>query len=259
MQKSTRQSPHREGHARTRQSRVARRVAAVAGAAGAAIAGEAEAVGISYVPTAGVATAQNIPGFSFTAPSTVTSGTLRPPSTGSFGWDVDGDGSNDFSLVNFSGLAGVFNALATAFPSNPNALLGPGVYGLLNLVGNAAVGPAQAWTAGVPYKNMTYQGVANNQADFTTNTPGYFGFRFAFNNNPTNYYYGWGGLTIDLTAAGRGFKVTEAFYQSTPNTTINVGAVPAPVPEPSTMVLLAAGAAGVTAWRSRKRKQPAAE
>lgn len=223
------------------------------------MAGEVHANGISYVPTAGVAAAQGIPGFSFTAPTTVTSGTLRPPSTGSFGWDVDGDGSNDFSLINFSGFAGVFNAQATAFPSNPNALLGPGVYGLLNLVGNAAVGPAQVWSAVPPYKNMTYQGVANKQANFTTNTPGYFGFRFAFNNSPTNYYYGWGGLTIDLTAAGQGFKVTEAFYQSTPNTTINVGAVPAPVPEPSTMVLLAAGAAGVTAWRSRKRKQTDAE
>jgi len=240
-----------------RTARIARRVAAVAGAAGAAVGGEAEAVGLTYVPTPGVVTAQGIPGLSFTPPTTVTSGTLRPPaSAGGNAWDVDGNGTVDFELVNFNGLLAALNPLAL-FTANPNAMLvvDDSVHPLLNLTGGANVGPAaNLWYAGG--QPMTYnQGL--NQTYFTLNNVGYFGFRFASSNSASEYYYGWASLTIDALATGRGFKIGEAFYQSTPNTGINVGAVP--VPEPSSMALLATGAAGVTAWRARRKKQPAAE
>lgn len=240
-----------------RDSRIARRLAAVAGSAGAAITGEAVAAGITYVPTSGVVAAQNIPGFSFAPPTIVTSGTLRPPaSAGGNAWDVDGNGTVDFELVNFNGVLAALNPLAL-FTANPNAMLvvDDSVHPLLNLTGGANVGPAaNLWYAGG--QPMTYnQGL--NQTYFTLNNVGYFGFRFASSNSASEYYYGWASLTIDALAAGQGFKIGEAFYQSTPNTGINVGAVP--VPEPSSMALLAAGAAGVTAWRVRRKKQPAAE
>lgn len=246
----------------TRKARLARRLAAVAGAAGAAAAGDAAADSITYTPTAGVVQSQNIPGFSFTPPTTVTSGTLRPPATPMtfLPWDVDGDGNSDFLAYN-GGPNAVLYAVNTVFPNNPNQLLGPSPYGLLNLANGAAVGPLQAWTGATPVNVMTYQGV-KKQGNFVTNTPGYFGFRFAFNDTPTNYYYGWGSLTIDELALGQGFRVTEAFYQTTPNTAIEVGDVPldgpAPVPElsgdPSGIALLAAGFFGLEALRARRRR-----
>ena len=264
MRKSSRPTPYREDHARARQSRVARRVAAVAGAAGAAIAGEAEAVGITYVPTTGVVAAQGIPGFSFTAPLTVTSGTLRPPtSVGVNGWDIDGNGQADFNLENYRSSAQFSGYLVPLLPfsTNPNGLLAganTGKQNLLNLASAANIGPLAAnWNNGKQW--MTFAGLANQQSLFTTNQPGYFGFRFAFGNNANDYYYGWASVTIDILGGGYGFKISEAFYQSTPNTGINAGAVPVAVPEPSSMALLATGAAGVTAWRARRKKQPAAE
>ena len=87
--------------------------------------------------------------------------------------------------------------------------------------------------------------------NFLEDTPGQFGFRFVSDNNT---YYGWGTLVIDYLAAGRGFQITEAYYNTVPGTGINVGAVPAPVPEPSSIALLAIGAAGVTAWRARRKR-----
>lgn len=246
-----------------RTARIARRVAAVAGAAGVAIAGEAEATGITYVPTAGVAAAKGIPGFSFTAPTTVTSGTLRPPaSTGNTGWDVDGNGQDDFNLSNSNPLA-KFDALEP-FALSPNGVLcvTPEPYYIRNLLQtNVAVGPAASYWRTFPANAMTYNANLPQfmQDNFTAGVTGYFGFRFAFANVANQYYYGWASLTIDELAPGQGFRIGEAFYQTTPNQPITLGAVPVPVPEPSSMALLAAGAAGVAAWRARrKKKQPAA-
>lgn len=246
-------------------ARLAGKLAALTGAAGAALSGEAFAAGITYTPTAGVAAAQNIPGFSFAPPTTVTPGTLRPPATplGNIAWDVDGNGSDDFYLGNGFNNAALFPLYTTAHFTKANGLLGSARYKLLNLVSRATVGPAQAWTVTTFIKVMTYQ-QANKQNFFTLNTPGYFGFRFAFNlnNEPPSYYYGWAGVTIDGSALGQGYKITEAFYQTTPSTAIQVGDVPlggpAPVPElsgdPSGIALLAAGFLGLEALRARRRR-----
>ena len=255
-------APHRKTAPTRRKTKVARRVAAVAGAAGAAATGQAVAEGITYVPTAGVVAAQGIPGFSFTAPTTVTSGTLRPPATeGNTNWDIDGNGQIDFFLENFRSSAqnSAYFVPRAPFAANPNGLLAGATTGsqnLLEIYSNGIVNPAATgWNNGRQW--MTFAGDVNQQNAFSNYVAGYFGFRFAFSNNPNDYYYGWGSLTIDYEGDGQGFKITEAFYQSTPNTAINVGAVP--VPEPSSMALLAAGAAGVTVWRARKKKQPAAK
>lgn len=250
----------RGSESRAGDSAVATKLAVLAGSAGAAVAGEALAAGITYVPTSGVASAQGIPGFSFTAPLTVTSGTLRPPSSaGNNGWDVDGNGQNDFNLQNNNDNQ-AFLIPRAPFAPNPNGLLltstssGPEIRNLANA---APVGPsAVVWDNNG--QAITFNAFYNMQdPGFTPNQPGYFGFRFAFGSNPNQYYYGWASLTIDFSTDGEGYKITEAFYQSTPNTAINVGAVP--VPEPSGVALLAAGAAGVTAWRARRKKLSVAE
>jgi len=111
------------------------------------------------------------------------------------------------------------------------------------------VGPALTlWQTN--FFRVTYQGQNFSQTQFTTNTSGQFGFRF---NNAADTYYGWGSLVVDLTGVGQGFRITEAYYNTTPNAAISVGAVPQAVPEPASMALLGLGAAGVAAWRSRKK------
>lgn len=228
-----------------RPSSLGRRLGALAGASGALVAG-ADAAGVTYTPTAGVVAAGGIPGFSFVDVSNVTLGNLRGPATaGALGWDVDGVGGNNFFLVNSVTLFGSLSAAASS-----NALLADASVDLQNIATGGAVGASQAtWRIG----KLTLTYVASTGAlpgNFSLGTSGQFGFRFT---EASNTYYGWGSLLIDGQAIGQGFKITEAYYQSTPGTAIYVGAVP--VPEPTGIALLALGSAGVMAWRSRSRRE----
>ena len=232
-------SRSRDAHA----SLLGRRLVALAGAGGALVAG-AEAEAVTYTPTAGVVAADGIPGFSFVDASNVTLGDLRGPATaGSVGWDVDGAGGDNFSLVN-AGLFGVISA------PNSNSLLVDGSADVQNIATGGAVGSLQAtWLTG--QRTLTYAASTGAvPGNFSLGTSGQFGFRFT---EASNTYYGWGSLLIDGQSTGQGFKITEAYYQSTPGTAIDVGAVP--VPEPTGIALLALGSAGVMAWRSRRRPE----
>jgi hypothetical protein len=227
-------------------ARRGRKFAALAGATGAIAAGTAEAV--PYTPTAGVAAAQGIPGFSFVTSADVTLGSLRPPATaGVLQWDVDGVGGDNFFLQNR--FLGAPSAIFGPIGYNGSTLLGARGEGLLinNLATGAPVNGAAAWTNDLAI--VTSNGVNRGGANFTPN--GQFGFRFL---SGSDTFYGWGSMVVDLTPAGQGFKITEAYYNTVPGAGINVGAVPVAVPEPSSMALLAVGAAGVTAWRARRKR-----
>ena len=251
-------STHCPATARTApaKARLGRKLAALAGATGAVAAGTAEAV--PYTPTAGVAAAQGIPGFSFNASTnTATLGSLRPPVTSgaAIAWDIDGVGADDFQVKNSptSSLVNNFARLGAApNTTSANQFVGVQSEGLVlsNLASGVAVNNAQPF--GFSSVALTVNGGSIFLGrNFLEDTPGQFGFQFASGGNT---YYGWGTLVIDYLAAGRGFQITEAYYNTIPGTGINVGAVPAPVPEPSSIALLAIGAAGVTAWRARRKR-----
>jgi len=233
-----------------RPSSFGRRLVALAGAGGALVAG-AEAEAVTYTPTAGVVAAGGIPGFSFVDASNVTLGDLRgPAAAGAVGWDVDGAGGDNFFLVNSVSL---FGSLSGA--GNSNSLLADPFGILQNIATGGAVGALQA-TWRYLKMTLTYAGTTGAlSVNFSLGTSGQFGFRFT---EASNTYYGWGSLLIDgqsAGAGGQGFKITEAYYQSTSGTAIDVGAVPVAVPEPTGMTLMALGAAGVAAWRSRRRPE----
>ena len=247
-------STHCPATARTApaKARLGRKLAALAGATGAVAAGTAEAV--PYTPTAGVAAAQGIPGFSFNASTnTATLGSLRPPVTPNtaIAWDIDGVGAADFQVKNSNPFTALIFARLGPLDYG-NSLVGVQSEGLVlsNLAAGVAVNNAQPFGfSSVPL--TANGGAAFQNQNFLEDTPGQFGFQFASGGNS---YYGWGTLVIDYLAAGRGFQITEAYYNTIPDAGINVGAVPAPVPEPSSIALLAIGAAGVTAWRARRKR-----
>ena len=232
--------------ASTRTTSLTRKLAAVAGTAGAAAIGASEAQAVVYTPTAGVAAAQGIPGFSFVDASNVTLGALRPPATDGqqVGWDVDGRGPTDFLLKNSTSaalLSGNSNNLFRAYGNDLRKLA----------AGSAVLANSATWD---PLIRVTGAGAKSQVSSaFQANTPGQFGFRFT---NASARYYGWGSLTLDLNPTGQGFVITEAYYNTTPGGAINVGAVPQAVPEPSSMALLGLGAAGVAAWRRKGRTRP---
>ena len=234
-----------------KRGNLAGKLAALTGAAGAALAGEAAASPL-YTRTVGVNAAVGIPGFTYNSPTDITPGTLRPPtSAGITNWDINGDGIDDLSLRNSL--------------SNRAFFVNAGTYPLAMVVGvderlsSLSIGRRIGYGTspfrwGMP---MTTGGVnhqsALDPAKWHTSSPGYFGFYFLANDGP---HLGWGSLTIDLAGAGYGFKITEAYYQSIPNAAIEVGQVPVPeLPaNTSAMALLAFGAAGLDAWRTRRKQ-----
>ncbi|MCC6353799.1 MAG: PEP-CTERM sorting domain-containing protein [Verrucomicrobiae bacterium] len=86
-----------------------------------------------------------------------------------------------------------------------------------------------------------------SQSGWALNDTGYFGFKFS---NASGTHYGWGQVNIDGSSAGSGYTILNAYYNDTPDAPITV----APIPEPSHVAILALGAAGVAAWRRRRRR-----
>jgi hypothetical protein len=64
--------------------------------------------------------------------------------------------------------------------------------------------------------------------------------------------YGWAELILSTTGGGT-VTVERWAYNDTPDGSIKVGQTEdTPVPDPSTLALLAAGAVGVRRWRARR-------
>jgi hypothetical protein len=229
-----------------------------------------------------------------TAPSSV----LRPPGGNAIPsgnkaetsalvteWDVDGDSTVDFNLVNlmvapFQAGSQLLGAQIMALFQAPAAGSGNGwiknasndklqrldagaTVGALQVFGGAAAGGTlnlqtgyinAGSTEGTPVPPETLF-----NPNWTVGEPGNFGFRFT---KGGNLHYGWGVMEIDelnttgLPASGQGFVISNAYYETAPGIPVTVGAVP----EPSSIALLSMGAAGVAAWKvHRKRRQAASQ
>ena len=165
--------------------------------------------------------------------------------------DVDGDGTNDFVLMN----GGMFAMLTE---SNGGRFVAPNEVqydGFAKLSFGFVVGPtmsgykffekAQRYITVTDRGGIGYDLYLNGWAMGQT---GFFGFKFT---SGANTYYGWGEIAIDLPehgTVGHGFKFTQLYYDNT-GAPIRVGAIP----EPSTCALALLAAGGVAAYRARRR------
>ena len=152
-----------------------------------------------------------------------------PASSGSNFWDVDGDGTNDFRLRNRASSSASLTELGPARFVSPAARTDDGFAKL-----NAGFNVGGSMTAG-------YKFLSSPQARISITTGGnfaagaglqgwaigdigYFGFKFS---NTSGVHYGWGQINIHGATggfvAGQGFTFTEAYYNSTPNASIQVG------------------------------------
>ena len=231
----------------------------------------------------------------FVSPSTA-------PSVGfttgdSANWDVDGDGTNDFSLdgsAGFSqyGTGGLYSGYANATVNLNSFKAGYGGRGFVRKVGDAnwdvrdlgsgfAVGATLA--NGYDFGLQGGRNLVSGGTSWASETSP-LSFAAAFDNISASVkilgggtgdnlvgfrfeisgatHYGWANLFIDDgTGGGRAgdVTITQWAYESTADCAINVGqtsgdncSTPS-VPNPGTLALLAAGAAGLRRWRGKAK------
>ncbi len=191
-------------------------------------------------------------------------------SSGSNYWDVDGDGTNDFRLINVYSSAAVLAELGLArFISRVNrTTYGTNTYGFAKL--NAGFNVGGSLVAGYKFSNwgknigITSFGSTGSDAlaaGWSIGNTGYFGFKFS---NASGVHYGWGQASFTGTPTGQGFTLTEAYYESDDGDSITVGnrgitAVPEIDPASAGSVLSLVMGSLAMLERRRLRRSKAAE
>jgi len=166
---------------------------------------------------------------------------------GQFGFqdlNLDGDGFTDIRLKNYVFSSNYQGASVLGFPGQlvlSNASFPFYVTSLTNgdLIDSAAVGPN--------FQGSLAFGASNPNAEFNNATGALLGLSFPIGaNDLAHTHYGWVRVTIN-NAAGT-FVINDWAYNTVAGESIRAGEVP----EPTTLGLLAAGAAGVAAMRRRQ-------
>lgn len=163
--------------------------------------------------------------------------------------DVNGDSVNDLMLSQSNDSGSAFYAGGFVAGSNGAQIANYRSYSVWNFSKNQLIsdGAGSSWVLGA-YFFMNYMGVggtASYQA-FSPASPGYIGFRF----DPaggSNWNYGW--LHVDDVAGDWSSYHVSGYAYEDNGSPISAGAVP----EPSSIALLALGAAGIRALRRFNR------
>jgi len=106
---------------------------------------------------------------------------------------------------------------------------------------------------GSGYHFGTLYNISYGRGHWNTRGTGFVGFRF---NNGSGFQYGWARVQMKGPAAGWGFRVVDYAYAD-PGEPIKAGQTSsseANTPSEGSLGLLAFGAAGIAAWRQRRKR-----
>lgn len=175
-------------------------------------------------------------------PAHITSGFSNP-------WDIDGDGTDDFTLA------------ANASYNGNLGILAAGTNGLAQGTNNRVVALTGAQLVGSAYGFRSYGSMLFSSSallnyfglqDFAPNTTETIGFRF---NRGGNTHYAVAEFTFEFTLSSAFLNLSNVRWNSTPGASIaaNSVAVPEPANAGAALATLAAGAAGLRRWRRQNQ------
>jgi hypothetical protein len=155
--------------------------------------------------------------------------------------DLDGDSNYDILLKNYVFGAGPYQGASVNF--FPGKIVGFNA-GSLAYVSALATGfLIDSSSAGPTFLGSMAFGASNPNAQFNSVTDAYVGLSFPI--GPATHF-GW--VRVDVTNSTSTFVIKDWAYEATAGVGILAGAVP----EPTSLGLLAAGAAGVATMRRRR-------
>lgn len=202
--------------------------------------------------------------------------TFPSSSASPYGFDVNGDSTPDYSICFANGSNLKPQIFQTGGPFGSGGV-GPGTDNevFLNsaagddhntlpvLTPGTVVNAALATTLGgvlndqgffyQNYNNNYWGGWAGPGGAAAPSTPvgpitGYVGLALPVAGSPGSYNYGYAEFTVDMTQSFPRFELLNTAYDPVANEAVTI----APAPEPTSVALLAAGAAGLLALRRRR-------
>jgi hypothetical protein len=157
--------------------------------------------------------------------------------------DLNGDGQNDFSFIQNGNNSLVLNCVLSGDKSVPDS---GGSY-VANLAFGTVIDGSQTYSQNL---NLLTNNGAKIKPVFSGNfynTHGYIGVEFT--DLSSQNHFGWIGFTGGPASGQPTGTITDWAYESDPGDPITAGET---TPEPTSLALLALGAAGVAVWRGRK-------